>query len=117
MVGEREQARRVATQWSDTGGEDPTRDPLPEGEGPRRGLTKRGGPRTGPTKRGGPRTGPTTRGEGPAGDPHRTRDPAGDPHRGEGPAGDPPPEGRAQQGTHTEHTQTPTIYPAGRSKT
>ena len=43
------------------------------------------------------------------GDPHRG--PAqgthtGDPHRGEGPTEDPPPEGRATQGTHTEHTQT-----------
>ena len=38
-----------------------------------------------------------TGGEDPAGDPH--------PHRGEGPAGDPPWEGRAPQGTHTEHTQ------------
>ena len=35
----------------------------------------------------------------------------GDPHRGEGPTEDPPPEGRATQGTHTEHTQTDlTIY-------
>jgi len=32
--------------------------------------------------------------------------PTGDPHRGEDPAEDPPPEGRATQGTHTEHTQT-----------
>ena len=31
-----------------------------------------------------------------------------DPHRGEDPAEDPPPEGRATQGTHTEHTQTTT---------
>jgi len=43
------------------------------------------------------------------GDPHRG--PAqgthtGDPHRGEGPTEDPPPEARATQGTHTEHTQT-----------
>jgi len=30
--------------------------------------------------------------------------PTGDPHRGR--AEDPPPEGRATQGTHTEHTQT-----------
>ena len=29
--------------------------------------------------------------------------PTGDPHRGEGPAEGPPPEGRATQGTHTEH--------------
>ena len=34
--------------------------------------------------------------------------PTGDPHRGEDPAEDPPPEGRATQGTHTEHTDTPT---------
>jgi len=47
-------------------------------------------------------------------DPHRggpQRGPAqgthtGDQHRGEGPTEDPPPEGRATQGTHTEHTQT-----------
>jgi len=32
--------------------------------------------------------------------------PTGDPHRGEDPIEDPPPEGRATQGTHTEHTQT-----------
>ena len=32
--------------------------------------------------------------------------PAGDLHRGKDPAEDPPPEGRATQGTHTEHTQT-----------
>jgi len=32
--------------------------------------------------------------------------PAGDPHRGEDPAVDPPPEGRATQGTHTEHKPT-----------
>ena len=31
--------------------------------------------------------------------------PTGDPHRGEDPAEDPPPEGRAKQGTYTEHTQ------------
>ena len=30
----------------------------------------------------------------------------GDPRRGEDPTEDPPPEGRATQGTHTEHTQT-----------
>ena len=30
--------------------------------------------------------------------------PTGDPHRGEDPAEDTPPEGRATQGTHTEHT-------------
>ena len=30
--------------------------------------------------------------------------PTGDPHRGEDPAEDPPPEGRATQETHTEHT-------------
>jgi len=30
--------------------------------------------------------------------------PTGDPHRGGDPAEDPPPEGRATQGTHTEHT-------------
>jgi len=43
------------------------------------------------------------------GDPHRGTTqgtPTGDPHRGEGPTEDPPPEGRATQGTHTEHTQT-----------
>jgi len=34
------------------------------------------------------------------------RGPTGDPHSGEDPAEDPPPEGRATQGTHTEHTQT-----------
>ena len=32
--------------------------------------------------------------------------PTGDPNRGEDPTEDPPPEGRATQGTHTEHTQT-----------
>jgi len=31
--------------------------------------------------------------------------PTGDQHGGEGPAEDPPPEGRATQGTHTEHIQ------------
>jgi len=36
--------------------------------------------------------------------------PTGDPHRGEVPAKDPPPKGRATQGTHTEHTQTYSIY-------
>ena len=34
--------------------------------------------------------------------------PTGDSHRGEDPAEDPPPEERATQGTHTEHTQTET---------
>jgi len=33
--------------------------------------------------------------------------PTGDPHRGEDPTEDPPPEGRATQGNHTEHKQTP----------
>jgi len=42
----------------------------------------------------------TRRDEGP------TQGNTGDPHRGEGPTEDPPPEGRATQGTHTEHTQT-----------
>jgi len=51
------------------------------------------------------------------GDPHRgptqgTR--TGDPHRGEGPTEDPPPEGRATQGTHTEHTQTCVFVCVGR---
>ena len=32
--------------------------------------------------------------------------PTGDPHRGGDAAEDTPPEGRATQGTHTEHTQT-----------
>jgi len=32
--------------------------------------------------------------------------PTGDPHKGEDPAEDPPPEGRATQGTHTDHRQT-----------
>ena len=35
--------------------------------------------------------------------------PTGDPHRREDPAENPPPEGRATQGTHTEHTQTASI--------
>ena len=47
------------------------------------------------------------------GDPHRG--PAqgthtGDPHRGESPTEDPSSEGRATQETHTEHTQTPSMY-------
>jgi len=47
------------------------------------------------------------------GDPHRG--PAqgthtGGPHRGEGPTEDPPPEGRATQGTHIEHTQIYNTY-------
>jgi len=36
----------------------------------------------------------------------RRTPPTGDPHRGGGAAEDPPPEGRAIQGTNTEHTQT-----------
>jgi len=36
----------------------------------------------------------------------RRSPPTGDPHREEDPAEDPPPEGRATQGTYTEHTQT-----------
>jgi len=43
------------------------------------------------------------------GDPHRGPTQGthkGNPHKGEGPTEDPPPEGRATQGTHTEHTQT-----------
>jgi len=36
--------------------------------------------------------------------------PTGDPHRGEDPAEGPPPEGRATQGAHTEHTQTVSLY-------
>jgi len=64
--------------------------------------THTGDPHRGPTQRG-PTQGTHT------GDPHRG--PAqgthtGDPHRAEGPTEDPPPEGRATQGTHTEHTQT-----------
>jgi len=36
----------------------------------------------------------------------------GDPHRGQGPTEDPPPEGRATQGTHTEHTDIMVPFPA-----
>ena len=47
----------------------------------------------------------------PTGDSHRGKDPAtGDPHRREDPAEDPSPEGRASQGTHTEHIQTLSIF-------
>jgi len=64
------------------------------------------GTHTGDPHRGDPHRRPT---DCHRGDPHRgptegTR--TGDPHRGEGPTEDPPPEGRATQGTHTEHTQT-----------
>jgi len=59
-------------------------------------------PHRGPTQRG-PTQGTHT------GDPHRRPTQRGGPHRGPttgGPTEDPPPEGRATQGTHTEHTQT-----------
>jgi len=39
--------------------------------------------------------------------------PTGDPHRGEDPAEEPPPEGRATQGTHTEHTLTDAFEGSG----